>query len=157
MPPRKVPKIPIYKKVGLTRKSYYDYDIVKPKERDFIKRFTRRQEKIKWIERNLKVSHNEVGYLPTNDFVQKGKEWELKSKTEGKIKERTIIRRINEAVDKWKRNIFLDLGNRKASTKLVERLQRYNISRANTIHKKRYVKNIVVWDKTGVFKIDTKN
>ncbi|HKM20276.1 MAG TPA: hypothetical protein VJY47_03620 [Candidatus Dojkabacteria bacterium] len=124
MPTPKTSKLPIYKKIGLTRKNYYSYDIVKPEERDFIKRFIRKGEEIKWIERNRKVNPNEVGYLPTNDFVWKGKEWELKSKTQGKIKERTIIRRINESVDKGKRNIFLDLGNRKASSKLIERLEK---------------------------------
>ena len=154
MTSRKTTILPIYKRIGLTRKSYYDYDIVKPEERDFIKRFTRKGEKIKWIERNRKVSTYEVGYLPTNDFVWKGKEWELKSKTKGKIKERTIVRRINESVDKDKRNIFLDLGNRNASKKLIERLRKYNVSRIKTIDKRRYVKNIVVWDKTGIFKIE---
>ena len=70
---------------------------------------------MRWIKRDCKIAPSGIGYLPTNDFVWRGREWELKSSLGGEIKERTIIRRIKDA------------------------------------ERRRYIENIVIWDRRGMY------
>lgn len=143
---------PVYKSIGLTRREYYNQDIMKTQERRFVRKFTFRGERIMWIKRDSKVAPGGIGYLPTNDFVWKGIEWELKSTTAKRIKERTVIRRINESVDSGKNNICIDLGKNTVTPKLLKRLIQYNVSRVKD--RKRHIENIIVFDREGLYKVE---
>ena len=144
---------PIYRRIGLTKKEYEDNNILRVHERNFVKRFTERGEDIKWIKRDSLVDTKTGGYYPTNDFIWNNQEWELKSILKKNFSEGTVIKRINESVDKGKRNIFLDLGNNILQEKLLKRLCEYNSSRIKNKAKKRYINNIIVYDKKGLHKI----
>lgn len=142
----------VYKKIGLTKREYYDDNIIKPLERSFVKRFTKLGEQVVWIKRSSKLLPSGIGYCPTNDFIWRGKEWELKTSISEKIVTRTVINKINTSVDRGKRNVFLEFPDKEITTYLKTKLSEYNISRRNTITK-RYVDHIVVWDKTGLYQI----
>ena len=71
-------EVPLHEKIGLTLEQFNDSNIIKPHERAFVERFIGMGNKIKWIVRDKTVKDG-VGYLPTNDFIWRGKEWELKS------------------------------------------------------------------------------
>ena len=59
---RKTLNTPIYKRIGLTKREYEDNNILKAHERDFIKRFIKRGEDIKWIKRDSLVDAKTGGY-----------------------------------------------------------------------------------------------
>ena len=70
-------KRPLYERIGLTRKEYYNDDILKPHERDFVRKFSRLGEEVRWItKRERDFLTKEL--LPNNDFIWKDLEWELK-------------------------------------------------------------------------------
>ena len=149
---QKILSTPIFKRIGLTRKEYLDENIIKRQEKEFVRKFTKRGEKIVWIKRDSKVDIKTGIYYPTNDFIWCKDEWELKSRCGKTVRDKTVIKRINESVDKEKRRICLDLGNNIPTERLLEKLSSYNISRSQN-QKKRYVKNIIIYDKEGLWEI----
>jgi len=109
----------------LTKKQYENNDIIKPYERDFVKRITKMGFRIKWISRNSNISIPMGGYLSTNDFVWNNLEFELKRPLKKKYK--SIYNRINEARNKGKVNFVIDLGDSILKRKLAESLTEFNI------------------------------
>jgi len=117
-------RLPIYKQIGLTLKQYRDSNYIKDNEKIFVKKFTRMGYEIKWIPRD-KMKSVRLGYLPTNDFIWRGKEWELKSP---KVKKyNSIFNMIRRGARKGKKNFIIDLWKSVLRPKLLSKLSTYNI------------------------------
>lgn len=144
-------KTPLYERIGITRNEFYNKDMMKPQERKFAREFTKRGEKIKWILPEKRIVGKDR--QPTNDFIWKKKEWELKSTLSKNIVSRTILKKINKATDRGKRNIFIDCRGKCIDNKTLWKLSRYNISHFKRGVKERFVNNIVIWDNTGLKEI----
>ncbi len=132
----KVKENPLYKRIGLTAKQFNDDDIIKPHEREFVRKFTKFGYRIRWIVRD-KTAKGGVGYLPTNDFIWRGKEWELKSP---KVKRySSIFNMIRRGARKGKENFMIDLGKSVLQTNLLSQLSTYNTRNPNNKIKVLYV------------------
>lgn len=132
---RKIIQTPVYKRVGLSRREYYDDDLIKPHERRFLQRFTRRGEKIKWIKRD-DINVETGGYYPTNDFEWKKEQWELK---EPKRKRYCRIAKMIRESSSIKENFMIDFGNTEITEVLARQLAMYNINNPKRIIKKLYI------------------
>lgn len=133
---RKVVEIPLYKRIGLTAKQFNDDDIIKPHEREFVRKFTKLGHRIRWIVRD-KTAKDGVGYLPTNDFMWRRKEWELKSP---KVKRyNSIFNMIRRGARKGKENFMIDLGKSVLQSNLFSQLSTYNTRNPNNQIKLLYV------------------
>lgn len=139
---KKILEIPVYRRIGLSKKQYENDDIIKPYERDFAKRITEMGFRIKWIPRNSDILTPTGGYLPTNDFVWNHLEFELKKPLKKKYK--PIYNRIKEGRDKGKVNFVIDLGNSILNRKLVESLTEFNIRKDKNRNK---IEKLYILDK----------
>lgn len=135
----------MYERVGLTKREYYNDDILKPHERDFVRKFSRLGEEVRWIKRDS-VNPKTLGYNPTNDFVWRGKEWELKKPKVKKYK--NIVKMIKPSINQEKKNFMIDFGNAILKEGLEIQLSRYNVR--NT---RRRIKNLYIFDREGLKKI----
>ncbi|MGI6484605.1 MAG: hypothetical protein ACOX0R_03210 [Candidatus Dojkabacteria bacterium] len=142
---RKVVEIPLYKRIGLTVKQFNDDDIIKPHEREFVRKFTKLGHRIKWIVRD-KTAKDGVGYLPTNDFIWRDKEWELKKPQ--KKKYCNAKRLIKKGRESDKQNYILDYGNALLSEKVAKQLSLYNVR-----NKKKTITRLFVVDREGLKEI----
>ena len=123
MPLRKT-KRPLYERIGLTREEYYNNDILKPHERDFVRRFSRLGEEMRWVKRDCKIAPSGIGYLPTNDFIWRGREWELKKP---KVKKyNNIFKMMKRSTRQGKKNFMIDLGDSTLFMNLILQLETYN-------------------------------
>ena len=122
MPLRKT-KRPLYERIGLTRKEYYNDDILKPHERDFVRKFSRLGEEMRWIKRS-EINHKTGGFHPTNDFIWNSIKFELKKP---KVKKyNNIFKMMKRSIRQGKKNFMIDLGDSPLSMNLVLQLETYN-------------------------------
>lgn len=141
---RKIIQTLVYKRVGLSRREYYDDDLVKPHERRFLQRFTRRGEIIKWIKRD-DINVETGGYYPTNDFEWKEEQWELK---EPKRKRYSRIAKMIRSSSSIKENFMIDFGNTGVTEVLTRQLAMYNIN-----NPKRPIKKLYIFSRGKIWKI----
>ena len=103
---------------------------------------------IQWIDKNKTDRSGKK--LPTNDYIYNGKEFELK--TPETQKPRSISRTISIAASQGKKNIMINLKDKKLNKSLLTRLESYN----STHTKDRQVNSIFVFAEGKEIKISLK-
>lgn len=136
-------EVPLHEKIGLTLKQFNDSDIIKPHERAFVERFIGMGNKIKWI---VRIKRGMTGYLPTNDFVWNGLEWELKKPKRKNYRSVKIL--IQTGVKSGKKNYILDFGNALLKEKVARQLGMYNLR-----NREKSISRLFVVDREGLKKI----
>lgn len=136
---------PVYKRIGLSFDEYMDDDLIKPNEREFAERFTNLGFKIKWIKRNQKRKSG-IGYLPSNDFIWKDKEWECKEIFNQKYS--SISKRLRIPILQGKKNFLISMQKKRLSRKLTYQLAHFNIRK-----KVNLIERLIIFDKEGIKEI----
>jgi SPP1 gp7 family putative phage head morphogenesis protein len=116
-------------------------------ERAFVRQFTEHY-KIRWIDRKMSRPDGN-GYLPTNDFVLRGIEYELKTPRHAKYS--SIANLVRKSVPKGKDSFMVNLGDRKLSDKLRGQLENYNVKNPNN-----QINRLNVWTRGEIVKIKLK-
>ncbi len=147
MPTPKTSKLPIYKKIGLTRKEYKDWNIIKEHEKDFVARFTRLGYRIKWIKSAKRIKGRKR--KPTNDFIWRGEEWELKTPKNPKYC--FISDLINKGTKQGKKNFIIDIKE-----KYFKQQLKHQLSLFNQRTKGPKLDKLLVFHKNGISKVTMK-
>lgn len=115
-------------------------------ERTFYEDFAEFGETVQIIPKD--IPKDGFGAVPTNDFVwyRDGQEWELKtSKT---LKYKTVAGYIRDAVKRGKKNLLIDVHEKKSVNKLLKQLLLYN---SRNLHNQ--ADKIYVFTKDGILKL----
>ena len=119
-------------------------------ERQFVRSIYGTRE-IQWITKGSVIDKATSKLLPTNDFLESGVEWELK--TPAKKKYSSIRRMIADDAVRGKKNFEINLGGRVLDNKLRHQLSKYN---DNQIMESKKINRLRVYSKNGLDEIKLK-